>query len=206
MSPQTLVEGLFGMDPLELAAAVLGLVSVGLTVKQNVWNWPVGAVMVALYAYVFFRTQLYADAGLQVVYFVMQFYGWYQWLHGGDKHDRLPVGRASARCLLVLENLGLAGTAALGYGLGRWTDQAMPYADSTIAVFSLLAQWMLARKLLENWLVWIGIDALAVGVYARKQLYPTAVLYGVFLALAAAGYLAWRRSWREEQAAPAGDE
>jgi nicotinamide mononucleotide transporter len=186
------------MDPLEVAAAVLGLVSVGLTVRQNVWAWPVGAVMVALYAWIFYHSRLYADAGLQVIYFGLQFYGWYEWLHGGAGHDRLPVGRASARCLLLLAGLGTAGAAALGHLLGRYTDQATPYADSTVTVFSLLAQWMLARKLLENWLVWVGVDALAVGVYVARGLYPTAVLYAVFLVMAGAGFLAWRKSWREE--------
>ena len=184
------------MSALEIVAAVLGLVSVALTVRQNVWCWPTGAVMVALYAYIFWVNRLYADAGLQVVYFVLQFYGWYEWLHGGEGRAELPVGRASARLLLVLAVLGAAATAGLGSALIRWTNQDVSYLDSTITVFSLIAQWMLARKLLENWLIWMGVDVLGVGVYGYKRLYATAVLYAVFLALAAAGYRSWRKSLR----------
>ncbi|MBY0523289.1 MAG: nicotinamide riboside transporter PnuC [Gemmataceae bacterium] len=195
---------ILGMSVLELVAALFGVVSVGLTVKQSVWGWPVGVVMVALYAVIFWRERLYADSGLQVVYFVLQIYGWYQWLHGGSAHDRLPVSRASGGLMLLLMLLGAVGSAGLGTALARWTNQDMPYLDSTIAAFSLVAQWMLARKLLQNWLLWIGVDLLAVGVYAAKGLYPTVVLYAIFLFLAAAGYVEWQRSLcgtaREESA------
>jgi nicotinamide mononucleotide transporter len=183
-----------GLSILELVAAVLGLISVGLTVRQNVWCWPTGAVMVALYAFIFWRTKLYADAGLQVIYFVLQFYGWYEWLRGGEGQTALPVSRTSPRLLLGLGILGVCGTAAMGTALGHWTDQAFPYGDSAVTVFSLIAQWMMARKLLENWLFWIGVDVLAVGIYWAKELYPTAVLYTVFLAMCVAGYRLWRRS------------
>jgi nicotinamide mononucleotide transporter len=152
--------------------------------------------MVALYAVIFWRERLYADSGLQVIYFALQFYGWYQWLHGGVARDELPVSRVPGRLVLPLAALGVGGTAGMGYTLARWTDQDLSYLDSAIAAFSLIAQWMLARKLLENWLVWIAVDVLAVGVYAYKQLYPTAALYALFLALAAAGYLERKRSLR----------
>jgi nicotinamide mononucleotide transporter len=192
------------MSALEIVAAALGLLSVWLTVKQNVWCWPVGAAMVALYAFLFWQARLYADSGLQVIYFVLQFYGWYQWLFGGASHDALPVSRASGLALSILAGLGVIGTAALGWALGRWTNQAVPYFDSAIAVFSLLAQWMLARKLLENWLVWIAVDVLAIGVYASRELYPTVVLYAVFLIMAAAGYVTWRNSLRATSTAEVG--
>lgn len=189
---------LFGMSLLELQAAVLGLVSVWLTVKQHVWCWPIGAVMVALYAVIFWHERLYADAGLQVIYFVLQFYGWYQWLHGGGQTDELLPTRAEIDLLGVLAVLGALGAATLGWALRRWTDQDMAYLDSTITVFSLLAQWMLAKKLLENWVVWMGVDVLAVGVYFWKGLYPTAVLYGIFLLMCVAGYLEWERAMHKE--------
>ena len=193
---------LFGMSLLELFAATLGLVSVWLTVRQNVWAWPIGAVMVALYAVIFYRVRLYADAGLQVVYFVLQFYGWYEWLYGGRGRTELRVTRTPPHVLPWLFALGAAGTATLGFLLNRFTDQHLSYWDSGITTFSLIAQWMLARKRLENWLVWIGVDVVAVGVYAYKELYPTAVLYAVFCAMAAAGYVAWRRAERSDTEQP----
>lgn len=183
---------LFGMSALELSAVAVSLVSVGLTVRQNVLCWPVGVVGVVLYTWIFFEAKLYADAGLQVVYFVLQFYGWWQWLHGGPQADELPVTHAAARLTAFLIGLGLMGTAGMGFLLGRFTDQDLPYWDSGIAAFSLVAQWMMARKLRECWLFWIGVDAVAIGVYAVKGLHPTAVLYALFLGMAAAGWFQWR--------------
>lgn len=182
------------MSPLELVAAALGLVAVWLTVRENIWGWPIGAVMVALYIVIFAEARLYADAGLQVIYLGLQFYGWYQWLHGGARHDALAVSRASSATLLTTMAIGAAGTAALGTGLARYTDQALPYWDSFIAAFSLVTQWMLAKKLIENWIYWFVIDVVAVGVYFNRGLLPTAVLYAVYLALAVAGWIRWRRS------------
>ena len=174
----------------------------GLTVRQNVWAWPIGAVIVALYAVVFYRVRLYADAGLQVVYFVLQFYGWYEWLYGGRGRTELRVTADAARRAAVALRTRGGGTATLGLLLNRFTDQHLSYWDSGITAFSLVAQWMLARKRLENWLVWIGVDVVAVGVYAYKELYPTAVLYAVFCAMAVAGYVAWRRAERSDPETP----
>jgi nicotinamide mononucleotide transporter len=182
------------MNFLEWFAAALGVVSVILTIRQNVWCWPIGIAMVTLYVGIFAQARLYADAGLQVIYIGLQIYGWYAWLHGGPKNDRLPVSVATAALLAVLGGAGALGTIALGYALTRWTDQALAYWDSAIAVYSLIAQWMLARKLLQNWLLWIAIDILAVGVYTAKDLHATAALYCVFVGLAVAGFRAWRRS------------
>ena len=182
------------MSPLELTAAALGVLSVWLTVRQNEWCWPVGAVMVALYTFIFWRERLYADAGLQVFYFGMQFYGWYQWRHGGQADGPLRVHRTPPARLAALLAAGAVGTFVLGFLLSRYTNQDLAYWDSGVTAFSFVAQWMLAKKYLENWLVWIAVDVLATGVYFVKNLYPTAILYGIFIALAVAGYREWRRA------------
>lgn len=189
-----------GMDPLELIAACLGVLAVWYNVKEDVKGWPVGAVMVALYCYIFIKVQLYADAGLQVFFFGMQFYGWYEWLRGGENKGRLAVSRTPRRVLVLCLVVGAGFTATLGTLLGRYTDQALPYWDSSIAAFSLVAQWMLARKYLENWLVWMVIDLVGMGVYWAKGLQPTAVLYGIFLLMCLRGYSGWLRSLKEVQA------
>jgi nicotinamide mononucleotide transporter len=178
----------------EIIGTILGLVSVWLTVRQNIWCWPTGLVMVALYAVVFFQAKLYADAGLQVVYFVLQIYGWYEWLHGGKARSKLNVTRIRLRLGVVLVVIAATATAAMGYLLATKTDAALPYWDSTATVLSLIAQWMLARKIIENWLVWITVDLLSIGIYAAKALYPTMALYAAFLALAALGWIEWRKS------------
>jgi nicotinamide mononucleotide transporter len=182
------------MDALELVASLLGVCCVWLTVRQNIWCWPSGAVMVTMFAYIFYSKQLYADAGLQVIYFVLQFYGWYQWRHGGLGRSVLGVQRAHPALLLGLSVLGTAGTLGLGFMLGRWTNQALPYPDSAVVAFSLIAQWMMAKKLLENWMFWFGVDVLAVGIYHAKDLVFAAALYGVFLVMAVFGHLEWRKS------------
>ncbi len=189
------------MNKVEWVAAVLGLISVYLNVKEDWRGWPVGAVMVALYFAVFAKVKLYADAGLQVVYFVLQFYGWYEWLRGGENHGRLSVSRIPGSVLWFSMLVGIAGTMVLGTLLHRYTDQALPYWDSGITAFSLIAQWMLARKYLENWLLWAAIDVVAIGVYWTKHLMPTAVLYGCFLLLCLRGYQLWRTTLREAELA-----
>jgi nicotinamide mononucleotide transporter len=191
------------MDPVELAAALLGLVSVVLTVREHVWTWPIGAVMYVLYFFTFVGARLYADAGLQVIGFVLQFYGWHQWLRGGAGGRSLTIGRLDAQRFAVLMVAGALGTIALGAALTRWTDQALAYWDSGIAVYSLIAQYLLARKRLETWWIWIAIDVVAVGVFWSRGLLATAVLYGLFFFLASAGLRAWYLTWRAQTGAAA---
>ncbi len=182
------------MSPLELVAAVTGAVSVWLSVRQNIWSWPTAIVNVVLYAIVFYDARLYADMGLQVVYAVLSVYGWYEWLYGGEGRTVLRVTRTSPRIAAVLTLIAAAGSALLGTLLHRATDAALPFMDSFLSSTSLVAQWMMTKKLLENWLVWIAVDVLYVGMFLFKGLYVTAGLYAVFLALAVRGYLDWRRS------------
>ena len=195
------------MSPLELFAALVGAVSVYLSVRQNVWSWPTAIVNVLLYVVVFFREKLYADMGLQVVYAIISAYGWYHWLYGGAERSELRVSRTPLRERLVLSLLVVAGAASLGTLFARATDASLPYLDSSLTATSLAAQWMMTRKYLENWLVWIAVDVVYVPMFIYKRLYPTAALYAVFLVLATMGYVQWRRSMSASSAsAPAGRE
>ncbi|MCL4837623.1 MAG: nicotinamide riboside transporter PnuC [Thermoanaerobaculia bacterium] len=182
------------VDPLELLGVLTGVVAVWLTVRQNVWCWPVGLVNVALFAVVFARARLYADAGLQGVYFALCLYGWWAWLHGGRDRGPLAVTRSPRRERLALAVLAVAGAALLGTLLHRGTNASFPYLDSALTAGSLAAQWLQARKRLENWLVWIAVDVVYVGMYVAKELHLTALLYAGFTALAVAGLREWRRS------------
>ncbi len=182
-------------NPLEMVAAAFGIVSVWLSTREHIASWPTALVNVALYFVVFQRARLYADMGLQAIYFALSLYGWYEWKYGGAGRTELPVSRTSRREALVLVPLGLVGSAALGAILMRTTDAALPWLDSALAVTSLLAQWMMTRKLLENWLVWIVADVAYVAMFLSKALYVTAGLYFVFLLLAIKGWIDWRRSW-----------
>jgi nicotinamide mononucleotide transporter len=189
------------VSPFEIFAVLFGIISVYLSVRQHIWSWPTAIVNVTLYIIVFYEARLYADMGLQVIYIALSLYGWYQWLYGGAHRTELAVSRASRRLALVLPIIGVASTALLGTLLHRSTNAALPYLDSTTTSTSLIAQWMMTRKILENWLVWIAVDVVYIGMFAYKALYLTAGLYAIFLVLSAIGYRDWRRDYRRRTAA-----
>ena len=182
------------MSSLELVAAVVGALSVYLSVRQNIWSWPTAIVNVVLYTLVFYDAKLYADMGLQVIYAGLSIYGWYEWLHGGENKTELHVSRTPPRLGVILTLIGLAGAGVLGVVLRGATDAALPFMDSFLSSTSLVAQWMMTKKKLENWIVWIVVDVMYVGMFIFKHLYLTAGLYAVFLVLAVRGYIDWRRS------------
>jgi len=184
------------VSAVEIAAAILGAIGVYLSVRQNIWSWPIGIAGVALYVIVFHRAKLYADMGLQVVYIVISFYGWYEWLYGGPDRTALQVTRTKPRHYIILAGLAVAGAYLTGVLLGRHTDASLPYLDSATTSTSLVAQWMMTRKLLENWVVWVAVDLVYIGMFIYKQLYPTALLYVVFTILAAWGYFQWKATLR----------
>jgi nicotinamide mononucleotide transporter len=186
------------MNSIEIVAAIIGLVSVWLTVKENIWCWPTGIVMVFLYIFIFYEARLYSDAILQVIYVFLQIYGWYVWLHGGQNRGELRVSRIKQVQAIIWSGVALVGTFSLGFVMHSYTNAALPYPDAAITVMSLIAQWLMAKKILECWLIWIAVDILAVGVYAAKQLYPTTGLYAVFLILAVLGYLTWKKAYKKQ--------
>jgi nicotinamide mononucleotide transporter len=182
------------LSPIELVAAIVGAVSVYLSVRERVWAWPTGIVNVLLYVWVFWKARLYADMGLQVVYAVISVYGWHHWLRGGSQGGELRVARMPARWWAPVIVLTIAGGWGVGHLLASSTDAAIPYLDAGLTAVSLAAQWMLSRKYVENWLLWILVDIVYVPTFVSRGLVPTAVLYAVFLVLAIAGWRRWRRS------------
>ena len=182
------------MNFIEIAATVFGLICVWLTIRQNIWCWPTGLVQVLLYIAVFFHARLYSDMGLHVIYVFLQIYGWHHWLRGGKEHSKLKVSRIAARPTILWAVVAVFGTAGLGFVMSTFTDADLPYWDAATTVLSLIAQWLMARKILESWLVWITVDVLCVGVYFVKGLYTTTGLYAVFLVLAVMGLIAWKKT------------
>lgn len=181
------------MSPLEIIAVVAGLLCVGLTIRQSVWCWPTGLVQVALYIIIFKEAKLYADMALQVVYVGLQIYGWWCWVRGGPREDGLPVTGLGRRARLGWIASAAVGTLAIGFGTATWTDAALPYPDAFITATSLVAQTLLAHKRWESWVGWILVDVVAIPVYAAKDLWLTSGLYAVFLGMAIAGLVEWRR-------------
>ncbi|EKD93350.1 MAG: hypothetical protein ACD_28C00163G0001 [uncultured bacterium] len=190
------------MSPIEIVATIFGLASVYFTVKQNIWCWPTGLVMVFLYIFIFYGAKLYSDALLQVIYIFMQIYGWYHWVYGDKERKSLPVSRLSHQQSRLWGLVAVVGTAGWGYFMINNTDASFPYADAFIVVLSLIAQWFLARKILESWVLWIIVDVVAVYVYFSKELYPTSILYIVFFFLAIKGLLEWKTSFKKQAPVP----
>ena len=183
----------------EVLAVVFGIVSVYLSTREHIWSWPTALVNVGLYFVVFYEAKLYADMGLQVVYFGLSLYGWYEWLYGGANRTELHVSRTSRLLGVRLLTIGIVCAAVLGTLLARFTDAALPYVDSATTSTSLVAQWMMTRKILENWAVWMAVDVVYVGMFIYKHLYLTAGLYTVFFVLAVMGYVQWKRSLAERR-------
>ena len=189
------------MTLIELVAVLVTIAAVYLTARQVIWCWPLALVSVTLYSVVFYDARLYADMGLQAIYFALAIYGWWAWLHGGEDHSELRVSLASWPARIGLLVFGAIAGAALGMALHRFTNASLPFMDSSLTSFSIIGQWMQTRKILEAWLLWIAVDVFYVAMFVFKGLYLTAGLYAVFLYLAAVGFISWRRSMTE----PAGD-
>jgi nicotinamide mononucleotide transporter len=183
------------MDPIEVVAVVMTLIGIVLTIKERISCWPVAIVGILAYLVVFVRARLYADAALQPIYVVQNIYGWWYWARGGAR------GRGDAPIVTLgpkARTAWLVGTAGVsvivGIGLARWTNAAAPYADAALSTTSLVANWLLARKVLENWWLWIAVNVGYVILFWRKHLALSAALYAILLGLAVAGLIEWRRS------------
>jgi len=201
------------MSPIEIVAVISGLLCVWFVVKENVWNWPIGLVQVILYIWIFGHAKLYSDMILQIIYVPIQFYGWWAWLHGGPASAKLPIMPIDNRKLYFLIagkfirvkrlHLWMALTLVLTLVWGRLMMKigaAAPYADGFVAIASLVASYLMARKYIESWVFWISVDVIAIGVYIYKHLYLTSGLYAVFLGLAITGLWTWQKSFHDRAA------
>src|SRR5215217_73404 len=148
----------FGAHGLELTAVIFGIVSVLLSVRQNIWSWPTALVNVALFFALFYKEGLYSDMGLQVVYFVLSLYGWYEWLYGGKEKTALVVTRTPARAWPILAVIGVVFWLADGTLAARAPGSSLPYVDALLVTISLVAQYLMTRKWLENWALWVVVD------------------------------------------------
>lgn len=184
------------MNPLEITAVLLGIANIVLLIRRSIWNYPVAIVMVLLYFEIFREARLYSDMGLQVFFVVVNLWGWWAWARAGGMGGPVAVERMRAG-----ERIGwIAGvvvaTALWGSAMAQWTNAAAPWWDAAVAMGSVAAQILLARRKIENWIGWIIVDVLAIGLYWSRGLEPTAGLYIVFLILSIVGFFEWRRSER----------
>lgn len=183
----------FGTDWWEFAGFVTGVVAVYLAAIEHIINWPIGLANVSIYAWVFFASRLYADMTLQMFFFALSVHGWYQWSRGGEASSRLEITRIRPSQWGWLL-LAWASGVAIYYPLVRHFNGAAPFLDSSLTVASIIAQLMLNRKKLENWVLWILIDLIYLPLYLSRDLVATAVLYALFLVLAVLGLNGWRKA------------
>lgn len=183
---------------IEAIAFVSGAICVWLVVRRSIWNFPLGLINVVASAYVFCQYKLFADSGLQGVYFVLNALGWWMWLRGGSDTSPLKVTNAETKEKFATALGILVSTIALFFVL-EWLGGAARFWDALTTSISLGAQWLLNRKKVESWLLWILADLIYVPLYLSRELYLMALLYAIFLVMAVIGYFEWRKA---REAAP----
>ena len=176
---------------------ITGALSVWLTVVENIWNFPIGIANDVFFFVLFWQAGLFADMGLQVIYVLLGLQGWYLWLRGGKDKTALEVSSVSLLELLILLFITIAATTGLAFYLQTVQDSA-PFLDALTTVVSLVAQYMLNKKFLENWYFWILADLIYIPLYVYGRLFLTGIVYVVFLVMCLFGVRAWLQSKRQE--------
>jgi nicotinamide mononucleotide transporter len=190
-----------GGNKVELLGALMGILYIFFSIRQHILTWPVGLLTSLLYIIVFFRSGFYADMGLQFYYVFISIYGWYYWLKGGDnkEDENLPVRKISGNTLLKAALATLIIYALLLLILIKFTDSTVPFMDSFTTALSIIATWMLAKKYIEHWFIWIVVDTVSAGLYVYKNLWPTVILFLIYTIMAAIGYLEWKKDYEKQE-------
>lgn len=187
-------------DWLEIFGVLFTLINVWLLTKESILAWPFGLLGVSLYVYIFFSVRLYSDFILHIIYVILNIYGWVYWtVKGPVTTGRLPITLLSTTFRIIWLMVILITFVIWGYVVDRNTDASFAYPDAFTTVASLVAQYLLARKKLENWILWILVDIVAINIYLRKDLELTAGLYMILLILSIIGLWKWFKSYVEDR-------
>jgi nicotinamide mononucleotide transporter len=181
---------------IELFGTASAILYLYFSIKQNIWLWPLGILTSAIFVFIFFQSKFYADAGLNVYYVMISIYGWYFWIKGKESSTKkeLPISRIRSKQIIFLSAISLLLIILISWILIHFTDSPVPIGDAFTTGLSIVATWMLARKILEHWLVWIVVDAVSLGLYIYKDLYITSVLFLIYTGMAYYGYREWKNS------------
>ncbi len=181
----------------ELLGSALGILGVFFQIKQNIWVWPISIIASVLYVLVFLHVHLYALMSLQFYFIAVSIYGWYQWKHPKPENnvitEELPVTRLNLKTILIYSALFVGFWMILYWFLKEFTDDSQPFWGSIITALSLVASLMLAKKIIEQWLVWIIADSIAVVIYFNQHLYPTTIFYFILVIMAIIGFKQWKK-------------
>jgi nicotinamide mononucleotide transporter len=184
---------------IEILATTTGLIYLVYSVEQNKLLWVFGLITSLLYIYVFYKAKIYADMGINFYYVIISIYGWIHWTNPGNLKARvLPVNSIKWKTGILLTLLTLILFLLISFVLTEYTDSDIALWDAFTTAASITATWMLARKMLEHWLIWIIVDSISAGLYIIKGLYPTVILFIVYTLLAVFGYIEWRKTWKSE--------
>ena len=179
----------FNWNIIESVAVLFSVVYVILAAKENIWCWAAAIISVSLYVYIFYTVQLYPETGLQIFYFIMAIVGYYMW----NKQDKERIKEWSETKHLLIILFGAIFTFFMGFYFSTYTDSQMPIIDSFTTVFSIIATYMVIKKVLGNWLYWIVIDAVSVYIYFNRDLHLTSLLFVAYTIIAVFGYFAWMK-------------
>jgi nicotinamide mononucleotide transporter len=186
---------------LEIIATISGIACVYLQTREKILAWPFGIVSVLLAAIVYYENRLFSDVMLHVIYVVLNAYGWWNWANKGEGDSTAPILSLTARQWFLWGATIMVGCFALGTTMGRLANADLPYMDGFTTAGSLVAQYLMARKILQNWTIWIIVDVVAINVYIYKGLYLFSFLFAVYLVLCIKGYIDWRKSLRRQESA-----
>jgi nicotinamide mononucleotide transporter len=188
-----LVDAFYATSITEWLIFITAILYVILAAIENVWCWLFGIISSALSVYLCYSGKLFLESGLSVFYVVIGVYGWYEWLYGSKEKTEITITSYTFKKNFLLILTGLLIWIPFGFIAQKFSTQAMPYLDAFITAFSIVATWMTAKKIIENWLYWIIIDASAVFLYSYRGFYLIGLLYIIYTILAAAGYFSWKR-------------
>jgi nicotinamide mononucleotide transporter len=191
--------GAHGTSCTEVLGFSTGVLNVWLVTREHLLSWPIGLLNAVFYLLVFARAGLYADTGLQVVYFVLSAIGWWRWQRGGEAGAPLRITRAHTKDWWRILAAIMSAWIALALITAQIPGAAMPWADGFLVAISLVAQWLMTRKVLEHWVLWIVANVGYIALFFVRGLMLTSVLYVIFLGLAAIGFVRWQHSWRTTQ-------
>jgi len=197
---ETLITALKQITWVEILVFIFSIIYVWLAAYQNNWCWLAAIISVLLYTYVCFTAKLYSEMGLQVFYFIMSFYGWWQWSKHTTQNQKLNISVLKTKKHLILTALGLLLTILLNFIMKTFTDAALTLPDAFVTAFSLIATFMVAKKILENWVWWIVIDSLAIYVHVNRSLYLLAFLYFIYVIIAVIGFINWKKEYSQQKA------
>jgi len=191
---QQILQGASNSTPLELFAVIFGLLSVWFAKKENILVFPTGLVNVSIYVYICAVSKLYADMSINAYYFVMSVYGWIVWSRRDENQENIPISRMNRNEWILYASIAIFSFFAMFYFLSNYTDADIPMWDSMTTALFIVAMVLMARKKIEHWIAWILGDIISVPMYIYKGLAFTSFQYLVFLGIAVAGWITWKKS------------